>query len=50
MNFKPVLDIAEQSGIQYIFVEQEAFQSSLLESAKISLDYFKKNGCLQQQV
>ncbi|WP_164779700.1 sugar phosphate isomerase/epimerase family protein [Paenibacillus kobensis] len=49
VNFKPVLDIAEQSGIHYIFVEQEAFQSSSIESAKISLDYFKKNGYLQQK-
>jgi len=49
VNFKPVLDIAEQAGIQYIFVEQEAFKASSLDSAKISLEYFKKNGYLQQK-
>ncbi|WP_256256685.1 sugar phosphate isomerase/epimerase [Paenibacillus sp. BC26] len=46
VNLKGVLDVAEQSGIQYIFVEQEQFVSSSLESAKISLDFFRENGYL----
>ncbi|EFM09547.1 Xylose isomerase domain protein TIM barrel [Paenibacillus curdlanolyticus YK9] len=46
VNFQPVLAIAEQSGIEYFIVEQEQFQSSSLESAKISLEYFRKKGYL----
>ncbi|MFD0712180.1 sugar phosphate isomerase/epimerase family protein [Paenibacillus sp. GCM10027626] len=46
VNLKDVLAIAEQSGIQYFIVEQEEFASSSLESAKISLEFFRENGCL----
>ncbi|SDX88256.1 Sugar phosphate isomerase/epimerase [Paenibacillus sp. CF384] len=46
VNLKGVLDVAEQSGIKYIFVEQEQFVSSSLESAKISLDFFRENDYL----
>ncbi|CAM3228842.1 TIM barrel protein [Paenibacillus lupini] len=44
VDLKSVLPIAEASGIKYIFVEQETFSSSSLESAAISLAFFHKNG------
>lgn len=44
VDLKSVLPIAEEAGIQYIFAEQEVFPSSSLESAKISLEFFRKNG------
>ncbi|BBH23121.1 sugar phosphate isomerase [Paenibacillus baekrokdamisoli] len=44
VDLKSVLVIAEQVGIEYFVVEQEEFASSSLESAKISLDFFHKNG------
>lgn len=46
VDFKSVFAIAEQAGIQYYIVEQEQFVSSPLESAQISLNYFKENGLL----
>ncbi|MDF2923442.1 MAG: xylose isomerase [Paenibacillaceae bacterium] len=46
VDFKSVFAIAEDAGIEYYIVEQEQFVSSPLESAKISLDYFKENGLL----
>jgi sugar phosphate isomerase/epimerase len=46
VDFESVFDIAEQAGIQYYIVEQEQFQSSSLESAKISLEYFREKGLL----
>lgn len=46
VDFKSVFAIAEEAGIEYYIVEQEKFVSSPLESAKISLDYFKANGLL----
>jgi sugar phosphate isomerase/epimerase len=44
VDLKSVLPIAEASGIKYIFVEQETFSSSSLESAAISLEFFHRNG------
>lgn len=44
VNFQPVLAVAEEVGIEYFIVEQEQFQQSSLESAKISLDYFRSKG------
>lgn len=46
VDFKSVFAIAEQAGIDYYIVEQEQFQSSSLESARISLDYFRENGLI----
>jgi sugar phosphate isomerase/epimerase len=46
VDFDSVLKIADQAGIQYIIVEQEQFASSPLESAAISLEYFKERGLL----
>lgn len=46
VDFKSVFDIAEQAGIRYYIVEQEQFRTSSLESARISLEYFKANGLL----
>lgn len=46
VDFKSVFAIAEEAGIEYYIVEQEKFASSPLESAKISLNYFKENGLL----
>lgn len=46
VNLKGVLAIAEQSGIEYFIVEQEEFENSSLESAKLSLDFFRENGFL----
>lgn len=46
VDLKSVLAVAEQAGIRYFIVEQEEFASSSLESAKISLDFFKENGIL----
>lgn len=46
VDFKSVFDVASEAGIRYYIVEQEQFQSSSLESAKLSLDYFKANGQL----
>lgn len=46
VDFKSVFAIAEEAGVEYYFVEQEKFQASPLESARISLDYFKQNGLL----
>lgn len=43
VDLKSVLPIAEASGIKYIFVEQETFSSSSLESAAISLEFFHRN-------
>ncbi|WP_225442637.1 sugar phosphate isomerase/epimerase family protein [Paenibacillus lycopersici] len=44
VDLKGVLAIAEQAGIEYFIVEQEQFQQSSLESAKLSLDFFRENG------
>jgi Sugar phosphate isomerases/epimerases len=44
VDLTSVLHIAEASGIAYIFVEQETFTSSSLESAAISLEFFHRNG------
>ncbi|WP_116192288.1 sugar phosphate isomerase/epimerase family protein [Paenibacillus taihuensis] len=46
VDLKSVLDIAEQVGIQYIIVEQEQFANSSLESAELSLEFFRENGYL----
>ncbi|MCL6458776.1 MAG: sugar phosphate isomerase/epimerase [Gorillibacterium sp.] len=43
VDLKSVLAVAEKSGIRYFIVEQEEFTSSSLESAKISLDFFREN-------
>ncbi|QHW31941.1 sugar phosphate isomerase/epimerase [Paenibacillus rhizovicinus] len=44
VDLKGVLAIAEQVGIEYFIVEQEQFQNSSLESAKLSLNFFRENG------
>lgn len=44
VDLKSVLKVAEQAGVLYFIVEQEEFPSSSLESAKISLDFFRENG------
>ncbi|NBD28315.1 sugar phosphate isomerase/epimerase family protein [Paenibacillus glycinis] len=44
VDLKGVMAIAEQAGIEYFIVEQEEFENSSLESAKISLDFFRQNG------
>jgi sugar phosphate isomerase/epimerase len=46
VDFGSVFAIAEEAGIEYYIVEQEQFSSSPLESARISLDYFKEKGLL----
>lgn len=46
VDLKSVLDVAEQVGIEYIIVEQEQFENSSLESAKLSLEFFRENGYL----
>ncbi|MBW7457706.1 sugar phosphate isomerase/epimerase family protein [Paenibacillus sepulcri] len=44
VDLKSVLGVAEQAGIEYFIVEQEEFNSSSLESAKICLEFFRENG------
>lgn len=44
VDFDSVLTVAEDAGIRYIIVEQEQFKSSPLESARISLEYFRSRG------
>ncbi|MBO7748222.1 sugar phosphate isomerase/epimerase [Paenibacillus sp. MWE-103] len=44
VDLKGVLDIAEQAGIEYFIVEQEEFENSSLESAKLSLEFFRRHG------
>jgi sugar phosphate isomerase/epimerase len=44
VDFEPVLAVAEQASIEYFIVEQEQFQVSSLESAKICLEYFRQRG------
>ena len=44
VDLKGVMAIAERAGIEYFIVEQEEFESSSLESAKISLEFFRQNG------
>ncbi|GMK39262.1 sugar phosphate isomerase [Paenibacillus sp. CCS19] len=44
VDFEPVLAVAEQAGIEYFIVEQEQFQVSSLESAKICLEFFRQRG------
>ena len=44
VDYKSVLKVAEQAGVKYFIVEQEEFPSSSLESAKISLDFFREHG------
>ena len=44
VDLKSVLHVAEAAGIRYFIVEQEEFAHSSLESAKISLDFFRENG------
>ncbi|WP_274648552.1 sugar phosphate isomerase/epimerase family protein [Paenibacillus humicola] len=46
VDLKSVLDVAEKVGIQYYIVEQEEFEKSSLESAKICLEFFRENGAL----
>ncbi|MFC4098404.1 sugar phosphate isomerase/epimerase family protein [Paenibacillus xanthanilyticus] len=47
VDLKSVLPIAEQAGIEYLFVEQEEFEkASSLESAKAALEFFRMNGML----
>lgn len=47
VDFKSVFEVAEQAGIEYYIVEQEQFQGDPLESARISLEYFKNQGLLR---
>jgi len=42
VDFSPIFENADQAGILYYIVEQETYASSSLESAKQSLDYFRK--------
>lgn len=44
VDFAGVFEVAEEAGIQYFIVEQEEFKSSSLESAKMSLEYFRSCG------
>nr|WP_170312404.1 sugar phosphate isomerase/epimerase [Paenibacillus sacheonensis] len=44
VDLKSVLKVAEQVGIAYFIVEQEEFEKSSLESAKMSLAFFRENG------
>ncbi|RXZ78710.1 sugar phosphate isomerase/epimerase [Paenibacillaceae bacterium] len=46
VDFDSVLEVAEQAGIKYYIVEQEQFAKSSLESAKLSLEYFKNKGLI----
>ncbi|TYP69183.1 sugar phosphate isomerase/epimerase family protein [Paenibacillus methanolicus] len=47
VDLKSVLPIAEQAGIEYLFVEQEEFENaSSLDSAKAALEFFRANGML----
>lgn len=47
VDFRSVFEIAEQSGILYYIVEQEAYEVSSLESAKLALDYFRGLGLMR---
>ncbi|MBW7477695.1 sugar phosphate isomerase/epimerase [Paenibacillus oenotherae] len=47
VDLKGVLQATEEAGVQYIFVEQEQFSSSSVESMKKSLEFFQENGVLQ---
>ncbi|MFD1910176.1 sugar phosphate isomerase/epimerase family protein [Paenibacillus rhizoplanae] len=47
VDFQSVFEIAEQSGILYYIVEQEAYEVSSLASAKLALDYFRGLGLMQ---
>ncbi|MFC4775711.1 sugar phosphate isomerase/epimerase family protein [Paenibacillus sp. GCM10023252] len=42
--FDEVLDIAEECGVEAFFVEQEQYSSDSLESARISMDFFRRSG------
>lgn len=46
VDFQSVFEIAEQSGILYYIVEQEAYEVSSLASAKLALDYFRRLGLM----
>jgi sugar phosphate isomerase/epimerase len=47
VDFPSVFEAAEESGILYYIVEQEAYAVSSLESAKQALDYFRGLGLMQ---
>lgn len=47
VDFRSVFDKAEESGILYYIVEQEAYAVSSLESAKEALEYFRGLGLMQ---
>jgi len=44
VDFDSVLKVADEAGIQYIFVEQEQYPSSSLESAAECIEFFKARG------
>jgi sugar phosphate isomerase/epimerase len=44
VDLKSVLPVAESAGIRYFIVEQEEFSRSSLESAALSLEFFRENG------
>ncbi len=46
VDFNSIFEIADQAGILYYLVEQETYASSSLESAKESLDFFRKRNLL----
>lgn len=46
VDFESVFRVADQAGIQCYIVEQEQFRGSPLESARISLEYFRAKGLL----
>lgn len=47
VDFGSVFKAAEESGILYYIVEQEAYAESSLTSAKLALDYFRRLGLMQ---
>ncbi|GGG05353.1 sugar phosphate isomerase/epimerase family protein [Paenibacillus abyssi] len=46
VDFDSVLAVSEQAGILYYIVEQEQFEGSSLDSAAISLEFFKQRGII----
>jgi hypothetical protein len=42
VNVVEMLKNAKKSGVKYIFVEQEEYASTALESMKYDFDYLKK--------
>lgn len=44
VGYAGLLDVTRASGVEYIFVEQEQYESTSIESAQISFEFFKQKG------